>query len=282
MTIDHLRGSRRALTLLAITALAPSRGSAQAPVTVRVENPLTIARADETVSLAWSALQAKLPGLVATRVRVRDLGSGREIPSQVIDTDANGAPDALLFQVDVRARDARLYAVEPSAAATFAPRTFVRHDEPRDDIAWESDRLAWRVYGEGLKKTTSAMSSSGVDIWVKKTRGLVVQKWYDKGTMNTMSIPAKAPTFTTLVQRSAPAERRSGSMTRSIAQTTSLPGKCWPRVRFAPSLNSSIRSGRLARLRCRRPSASALMRGRICTAKRVCFTVPARHRRFRM
>lgn len=182
--IDHLRGTRAALALLALTALAASRVGAQAPaapVTVRVENPLAIARSDETVSLAWSALQAKLPGLVATRVRVRDIGSGREISSQVIDTDANGTPDALLFQVDIRAKDARRYAIEPAAAGTFAPRTFVRHDEPRDDIAWESDRLAWRVYGEGLKKTTSAMSSSGVDIWVKKTRELVVQKWYDKG-----------------------------------------------------------------------------------------------------
>ncbi len=57
----------------------------------------------------------------------------------------------------------------------------MRHDDPRDDMAWESDRLAWRIYGQGLKKTSSAMSSSGVDIWVKKTRDLVVEKWYAKG-----------------------------------------------------------------------------------------------------
>src|SRR6185503_19466678 len=52
---------------------------------------------------------------------------------------------------------------------------------PRDDIAWESDRIAFRMYGEGLKKTPSAMSSSGVDIWVKSVHELIVDKWYKKG-----------------------------------------------------------------------------------------------------
>jgi len=58
---------------------------------------------------------------------------------------------------------------------------FILHDEPRDDIAWESDRIAFRIYGEGLKKTSSAMSSSGIDVWVKSVHALVVKKWYDKG-----------------------------------------------------------------------------------------------------
>ena len=63
----------------------------------------------------------------------------------------------------------------------YASRAFSRHDDPRDDMAWESDRVAWRIYGEGLKKTSSAMSSSGIDIWVKRTRELIVEKWYGKG-----------------------------------------------------------------------------------------------------
>ena len=155
--------------------------AAQAPTTISVENTLAIARNDETISLAWKDLQAKLPGLAAGRVRVRDAGSGREIASQVLDSDGNGTPDALLFQGSFGAKDARRFTIEQATPAAYAPKTFVLHDEPRDDMAWESDRLAWRIYGEGLKKTPSAMSSSGVDIWVKKNHELVVKKWYDKG-----------------------------------------------------------------------------------------------------
>jgi pectinesterase len=38
----------------------------------------------------------------------------------------------------------------------------------------------FRIYGEGLKKTPQAMSSSGIDVWNKKTRALIVEKWYTK------------------------------------------------------------------------------------------------------
>src|SRR5215204_147060 len=48
-------------------------------------------------------------------------------------------------------------------------------------MAWENDRVAFRIYGEGLKKTPSAMSSNGIDVWLKRTRNLVVEKWYAKG-----------------------------------------------------------------------------------------------------
>ena len=47
-------------------------------------------------------------------------------------------------------------------------------------MAWESDRAAFRIYGEGLKKTPQAMSSSGIDVWSKRTRALIVDRWYTK------------------------------------------------------------------------------------------------------
>ncbi|MBA3673142.1 MAG: DUF4861 family protein [Gemmatimonadaceae bacterium] len=55
----------------------------------------------------------------------------------------------------------------------------MRHDAPRDDVAWESDRTVYRTYGEGLKKL-EALSSSGIDVWSKRTRDLVLEKWYAK------------------------------------------------------------------------------------------------------
>ena len=172
-----------ALTVASPAAAQPAGGPpAGARLAVRAENPAAVARPDETVALAWAAVARGLPGAAPARVRVVDAGTGRELPSQAFDADADGAPDSLLFQADFRPREARAFAVEPLApAAPYAPRTFARHDDPRDDVAWESDRIAWRVYGQGLKKTSSAMSSSGVDVWVKRTRDLVVDRWYKKG-----------------------------------------------------------------------------------------------------
>jgi hypothetical protein len=46
----------------------------------------------------------------------------------------------------------------------------------KDDFAWENDRIAFRVYGPALEATGEV--SSGIDVWVKRTRKPVVEKWY--------------------------------------------------------------------------------------------------------
>ena len=71
--------------------------------------------------------------------------------------------------------------VEPLAPATRAQsRAYARHIEDRDDIAWESDRIAYRIYGQGLWKQEN-LHSSGIDVWVKRTRELIVDRWYSRG-----------------------------------------------------------------------------------------------------
>lgn len=160
---------------------APLAAQPPARLAVHVENPLAIARDTETIGLPWATVRQRLASATPERVRVLD-AAGAEIASQVVDDDGDGAPDELLFQATFRPKEALDFAVEASAPTQrYAPHVYARHDDPRDDVAWESDRVAWRMYGEGLKKTSSAMSSSGVDIWVKRTRDLIVEKWYGKG-----------------------------------------------------------------------------------------------------
>ena len=46
----------------------------------------------------------------------------------------------------------------------------------KDDFAWENDRIAYRVYGPALEATGEI--SSGIDVWVKRTRKPITEKWY--------------------------------------------------------------------------------------------------------
>ena len=71
-------------------------------------------------------------------------------------------------------------------------------------MAWESDRVAFRIYGAGLKKTSSAMSSDGIDVWNKKTRAQIGEKWTRRGTTPITSIPAKAPILARAFSNSVP------------------------------------------------------------------------------
>jgi len=173
--------SKWMIPAIALAAAPLAAQQAGARLSVRAENPLAVERQDETIALPWAAVQRQLPAARAGMVRV--LGAdGQEVTSQVLDNEGDGKPDSLLFQASFWPRESKLFTVEAAAPAAKAPsRVFIRHDEPRDDVAWESDRIAFRIYGEGLKKTPSAMSSSGIDVWVKSVHALVVEKWYTKG-----------------------------------------------------------------------------------------------------
>lgn len=150
-------------------------------VAVRVENPVPRTRPDEIIELSWAALSRRLPGLDPARVRAVDAGTGAELPVQTVDADGDGVTDQLLVLADFAPGQVRQLRVAPLApVAPSRPRAYARHIEDRDDVAWESDRVAYRIYGQGLWKQEN-LHSSGIDVWVKRTRELVVDRWYAKG-----------------------------------------------------------------------------------------------------
>lgn len=152
-----------------------------ARIVVRVENPIALERHDETIALSWASLRQRLPSLAPGRIRVRDLGGGGELVTQLLDADNNGTPDSLLFQSSFFPGEAKVFAIEPVASAiTPKPRVHVKFIPERTDVAWENDRIAFRTYGQLLWKLEN-LHSSGVDVWVKRTRELVLDKWYGTG-----------------------------------------------------------------------------------------------------
>lgn len=191
-TCSRLKSFRPAVRLFAAAVMAaavagPAPVAAQAggvSVPVRVENPLDLARPDEVVALAWAELENHLPGLAADGVRVRDAASLAEVTSQVYDADVDGVPDELLFLAALWPNEVRTYLVEAAAPETPAvARAHVAYIAERDDVAWESDRIAFRIYGQGLWQAEGydPLVSSGIDIWPKRVRALVIDRWYALG-----------------------------------------------------------------------------------------------------
>ncbi len=146
---------------------------------VTVRNTLPFARPSETVELSASQLEPL--GVELNRVHVFD--GAREVLAQTLDLDADGTPESLIFQTDMpadgkrsfelRAGDRRVYRKEDFRAYG----RFVR--ERFDDFAWENDRVAHRMYGAALETwQREPLTSSAVDVWLKRTRRLVVNDWY--------------------------------------------------------------------------------------------------------
>lgn len=169
--------------LLTALHLAPAPPTA----TLTVRNSLAEARPAETVSLPLAQLPAALRGVEAYKLRVRDAG-GRVLLSQTFDSDGNGQPDELLFQVALAAKDSQKLTVDGSAAdlppsplttyARFVP-------ERTDDFAWENDRVAFRTYGPNAqelydKKDPAGTLSSGMDCWLKRVPYPIIDRWYGR------------------------------------------------------------------------------------------------------
>jgi rhamnogalacturonyl hydrolase YesR len=142
------------------------------PQTISVTNPTSGVRGDE---LAEATLAAGLRKPV-----VMDAATSAIVNSQVLGKQ-------ILFPVNLAAGETRRYLVLPAERFAAVPPADVKAHarfvpERLDDFAWESDRTAHRVYGPAIiKDPKEHLISSGVDVWVKKVRTPVVDKWYKRG-----------------------------------------------------------------------------------------------------
>jgi len=139
-------------------------------VAVSVHNPSAMHRLDETVEVG-------VPGATMAPA-VMDA-----LTSRIIESQWDG--QRLLFKASLVPGETRRFLVIPSGALAGVPqpiaRAFCRFvPERMDDFAWESDRIAHRMYGPALMKGEGTVSS-GIDVWVKRTPRLVIDSWYARG-----------------------------------------------------------------------------------------------------
>lgn len=139
------------------------------PLTVMVSNPGDFYRPDETV-------EVKAP---RDQVVVMEADTSRILASQRI-----GA--SLLFQASFVAGQQRRFLLFPANALPplAAPdvKVHARYVPERyDDFAWESDRIAHRLYGPAILKVPSEHVGSGIDVWVKRVRSPIVDLFYKRG-----------------------------------------------------------------------------------------------------
>lgn len=166
--------------LALLLAPAPAPGAQALEVVVR--NPLDLARPGETVELLAAAIARLAAARDLARVHVAD-EAGRELLAQSLDEDGDGQPDRLIFQADFAPRAARTFLLSLGEKRSLRREDFRAYGrfvrERHDDFAWENDRVAHRMYGAALETwAAEPLTSSAVDIWLKRTRRLVIDDWY--------------------------------------------------------------------------------------------------------
>jgi unsaturated rhamnogalacturonyl hydrolase len=169
-----------------------------AGVSVTVKNPAPFWRECETVELVadmdpknddqTTGLPiglAKPFSFSGYRVVVMDGSSSRILDSQIYENPIRRDFKNLLFQVNLAPGETRTFFVFNALYFPAVPppiiKTFARQVPERfNDLAWESDRTAHRLYHQDLIKGEGTVSS-GIDAWSKRTRNLVVNGRYKNG-----------------------------------------------------------------------------------------------------
>ncbi len=136
---------------------------------VTVNNPAEIERQNETVVLNWDALKEKAHWLDSSKVVVFDSKNQKELLTQKLAGD-------LLFQSDFKANETITFTLSNTSSqkVIIDPVVDAKFVVPREDVAWENDRIAFRVYGSQLAGDVL----NGIDVWVKRVRYPIIDKWY--------------------------------------------------------------------------------------------------------
>ncbi|HUL55283.1 MAG TPA: DUF4861 family protein [Opitutaceae bacterium] len=163
-------------------------------IVVTVTNDLDLARPAEVIAVPFSEIQRLLPDMLFDHLAVRD-ARGAIIPAQGTNFQPEEHHDYyrdLVFQHDFAAGEkSATFTIEKTAATVppFPARVFARYIPERfDDFAWENDRIGHRIYGPGLDTPAAGgtrMISSGIDVWCKRVRYPIVDRWYVKGHYHT-------------------------------------------------------------------------------------------------
>ncbi|MBN1396754.1 MAG: DUF4861 family protein [Bacteroidetes bacterium] len=162
-----------ALSLLLVPVSADSCAES---VVVHVKNELNLDRQNEIISLKWDKLQKHFNTDVYENILVQDLQTSDTLITQWIDEDQDGIPEELIFSSGLKAKETKIFAVKAGNQKRTMSQyvTFAQLMIPREDVAWENDRIAFRIYGPPFAKDVS----NGIDVWTKRVRYPIIEKWY--------------------------------------------------------------------------------------------------------
>jgi len=140
---------------------------------VTVTNPSSIERVSETITLNLAGIFQSYPELQSKNLGIFE--SSKELVHQLVDENFDGVFDILIFQSSFKPNEKKNFilrqAEKYNETVSIVDGEFVL---PRQDFAWENDRIAFRVYGSIIAGDVQ----NGIDVWTKRVRYPIIDKWY--------------------------------------------------------------------------------------------------------
>lgn len=170
---------KKLVIVFLITIMSFSHLLAKESRHIIVENPSQTERINEIVELDISRIRPALKKNSGLAYVVKD-ELGKTVPSQIT---YNGK---LIFAVTLQPKTQASYSVSLAKIIKYEPKVFGRiYPERKNDVSWENDRAGFRFYGDTLKYIDGP--SNGLDLWLKRTNQLILNKWYHNDIVNKIS-----------------------------------------------------------------------------------------------
>jgi pectinesterase len=144
-------------------------------ISIKVKNSSKLTYTGEVVSVDWSIIQKKDRSFTKDNISIIEKTTGKKVLSQVSDNNGDGKLDELLFLTYLKPNETKEYLLTKTTdTVKLDPLVSLKFVKGREDIAWESDKIAYRMYGPALAKEVN----NGIDIWTKRVKYPIVDKWY--------------------------------------------------------------------------------------------------------
>lgn len=162
---------RHIFLLLSISSLVFSQ---KGEVLLSVTNPIDLNRSSEIILFNLESLYQNHPELRGKFLSVFE--NNKALLIQSIDNNSDGVDDEIAFQLSFKPKEKKILSIRSVEKKTKTSQSLVdgRFVLPREDFAWENDRVAFRVYGSPVAGDVK----NGIDVWTKRVRYPIIGKWY--------------------------------------------------------------------------------------------------------
>lgn len=164
--------------IFSILFLYSAVSAQQKSTLVVVNNSSNLDRKEAVISIGWPAILKSDPQIDTANFKVINTATKEEVPFQ-LEHKGQLAIQNLLLQVSVKAKSRVELTILAGKASPVKAKTYARYvPERKDDFAWENDKVAFRMYGKALEKTSE--DAYGIDFWTKSTSNLIINDRYKK------------------------------------------------------------------------------------------------------
>ena len=158
---------RKLVTSAVVLAIAVVSCKQESTMQVSVSNTLPLERIEEMVEISAEEVYKKLNLADSSEFIIVD-ENNLEVPYQIT------YDNKVIFPVSISGESTLLYNIVKGNPAPVNTLVYGRqYPERLDDIAWENDKSAYRVYGPALQ--ASGERGFGYDILTKSVSELVVE-----------------------------------------------------------------------------------------------------------